>query len=113
MTDEADAFGLCDGLHASRSQSQYRCSECHTMQRAGSWQVFVPRSVQRHDPNWSVTEAVRRSAHNGQWIAWCIDCAPKKKSPDRQSDNLFPVIFGLAMLIAGGFAIVSVLTGLR
>jgi hypothetical protein len=77
IQDIAETLGLCAGLRAERSSHQYRCSECHRMQPNGSWLVWVPDSVRRGDPAWSVTEACRTNAFNGTGSGWCLSCAPK------------------------------------
>lgn len=66
---------LCKGLKARRSNSSYRCSSCSQMQPAGALMVWVPDSVQRGDPAWSVTDACERNALNGHSSGWCVRCA--------------------------------------
>lgn len=85
---EAKKLGLVTGLRAERSRNRpWRCGNCSTMQPGGSTQVWVPDSVRRGDPEWSVTEACRQNAWNGHHTAWCLKCAPKaKKKPKEVSD---------------------------
>lgn len=92
----AETLGVANGLRAERAiRGQWRCGCCSKMQPDKSWQVWVPDSVRRGDPVWSVTEAARRGAYNGGWTAWCLSCAPKApKQPvtadtGRQASNSF------------------------
>jgi hypothetical protein len=79
VCDTANALGLAVGLRAERANwGQWRCACCHKMQPNESWQVWVPDSVRKHDPIWSVTEAARENAYNGHLSAWCLKCAPKQ-----------------------------------
>lgn len=77
----AETLGLCDGLRVERKQRQYRCGCCYRMQQPGSWQVWVPDGTQLGDPAWSVTERAREFAYNGEWTAWCLQCALKLSPP--------------------------------
>lgn len=76
-----ETLGLCKGLRPQRTDSQYRCAACSKMQPPGSWMVWVPDSVRRGDPAWSVIEAARLNAYNGHLSGWCITCAPKAEAP--------------------------------
>lgn len=120
VQNEAEQLGLCRGLRAEKSRfGQWRCSCCHKMQREGDWQVWVPDSVMRGDPEWSVTEAARQNAWNGHLSAWCLKCAPKGSPatkqdraalalPPQPSDptNYFPLAFAVAL---GAFAIMAMI----
>ncbi len=86
----ARELGLPDGLRVEVSGYQWRCASCNEMQPNGSEQVWVPASVRSKDPAWSVTEAARLNAWNGDFSAWCVHCAsgfqqkhrpPKKPHP--------------------------------
>lgn len=75
----AENLGLCRGLRAERN-NQFRCDACGRMRPNGSWLVWVPDSVRKNDPDWSVTEASRLNAFNGHLSGWCLACA-KSLSP--------------------------------
>jgi len=83
----AASLDLVQGLRVEKSgHSQWRCSCCSQMQKPGSLQVWVPDSVCRGDPEWSVTEACRENAYNGFHSGWCIKCAPKAGKRHRAKD---------------------------
>jgi hypothetical protein len=85
VQEQAHQLGLCAGLRVEeRAHGQWRCGQCGKMQPANSWQVWVPDSVRKGDPDWSISEAARLNAYNGESSAWCLDCAPKqsKKAAD-------------------------------
>lgn len=73
----AQELGLPAGLRVETDRSQWRCANCHMMQPGGSEQVWVPDGVCAGDPEWSVTEAARLGAYNGDSSAWCLRCARK------------------------------------
>lgn len=77
VQDIAETLGLCAGLKAERSRSQYRCAACDKMQPGSTWLVWVPDSVMITDPVWSVIEAGRLNARNGSHSGWCLSCALK------------------------------------
>jgi hypothetical protein len=73
----AKSYGLVDGLKCEVSRSSYRCAECSEMQRAESLEVWVPDGILLGDPAWSVSEKAREMAYNGNFSAWCMECAQK------------------------------------
>lgn len=87
----AESLGVCVGLRVEKSLGgQWRCACCSRMQPAGTWLVWVPDSVRRGDPSWSVTEAARVNAFNGHSSGWCLSCAPKTPRPELSSLSLLP-----------------------
>lgn len=81
VQDEAERLGLVRGLRVSPAQGDmWRCAECSRMQKPDAPMVWVPDGVRKGDPEWSVTEACRRSAFNGHFGGWCVRCAPKASS---------------------------------
>lgn len=84
VQSRAAELGLPDGLRVETSRSGgWRCACCGSMQRGETDQVWVPDTVQRHDPAWSVTEACRRNAYNGHFSGWCLGCASGFKGRPR------------------------------
>lgn len=90
---KAKALGLCDGLrveHDDEDYHQWRCHACGHMQIGVM--VWVPDSVMKGDPQWSVTAACLRNYYNGHHSGWCIPCAKtfKKEQPPWQKNKLQP-----------------------
>ena len=95
--DVAEALGIVRGLRVEYTNRQFRCASCHTMQPGGSAMIWVPDSVQRGDPSWSVTEAARQNAFNGCASGWCLDCARSltpAKHPVAATKSLLKTLFG-------------------
>ena len=70
-----EELGLPRGIRVEQS-SAFRCASCERMQPPGEM-AWMPDSVERRDPEWSVTEAARQNAYNGMLSGWCIGCARK------------------------------------
>lgn len=68
---------IVEGLRSEKSDHQFRCSWCQKMQPAGSWMVYVPDSVLKGDPAWSIKDTLSRTRFNGSYSGWCVACAPK------------------------------------
>ncbi len=79
VQQEAGQLGLPKGVRVEHGHRQWRCSCCSQMQPPNSLQAWIPDSVRRGDPAWSVTEACRVNAYNGSSSAWCIKCAKSIK----------------------------------
>lgn len=77
----AKALGLHRGLKVDKTSSQWRCCNCHTMQRSGSLLVWVADGVRIGDPEWAVTENERVNAYNGTGSGWCLKCAQRLCAP--------------------------------
>lgn len=75
IDQSAEELLLVPGLRAERRSSQFRCASCDKMSPNGSWLVWVPDSVRKGDPAWSVSESCRQGAFNGSGSGWCLKCA--------------------------------------
>lgn len=73
--EEAPDFGLIEGLRPWKTDHGSRCSNCCKLQRSGSWMVWIPDSIMRHDPAWAVTQTCKENRWNGCSSGWCIPCA--------------------------------------
>lgn len=55
----------------------WRCGECSKMQDANRVRVWFPDGYSRHDSPSVVFDALKRMRWNGEFTAWCLDCAKK------------------------------------
>jgi hypothetical protein len=83
----AVSLGLLHFLQPEKSDTQFRCAQCHTMQPGGSYLVWIPDSVRLGDPAWATAESCRQNWLNGHFTGWCVGCARKlgAASPARKA----------------------------
>jgi len=72
--DDYAAYLTTLSIRAEVMDHEFRCGQCDRMQHAGVRMVWVPDSVRRGDPLWSVMATCRRQAWNGHFTAWCLRC---------------------------------------